>query len=263
MKLEQPITDIYYPRNILAPWVDSYILLQHQKGGIQDNIPWTIMPDCTGYLILHVLTDHSNLSVVGPRSIFKNICRTNRVLTLIVKFKPWGLSGLLPFPLNEIKDSSIPLVSVFGSSVLELKGKLDELARAGKIPDCLSELENFLTENLIPEKIHSRLQYIANTIHKRNGKISIKEVAEDAGVSDRYLRRIFSSKIGLNPKRFSMITRVTNVVKQVDDGKLYNWTDTALTHGYFDQSHLIEDFNVLLGQSPEVFMSRSNREEII
>ncbi len=264
MSAEQPITQIYYPGISLQPWVESYIILKHRPGGVQDVVPWTIMPDCTGYLIFHLLTGYSRLSVVGPRSVFKNINRKDRILTLIVRFKPWGMSGLLPFPVSELKDYSVPLCSITGSDTFILKDKLEELARNGDTDQCLSEIENFLIGHLTrKERINQTIEYVSKRIDKKHGRVSIKKIAEDAGISDRYLRKAFSSRVGLSPKRFSMIARVTYVVKQVDEGRAKNWAELALNTGYFDQSHLIEDFNILLGESPEVFINRSNREEVI
>ncbi len=264
MIAKQPIVHFFYPSSIfLKSWVDSYIILHHRKDGIKSSLPWTIMPDCTGYMIFHLFTNHSNLSLVGPRSVFKNINRKNRVLTLIVKFKPWGLSSVLPFPVNELKDSSIPLSDIFRDSADIIKSELDELARNGDIRKCISELEKFIGKHVVGKEKNHRLEQASKLIFKNFGLISISDIAKETGFSDRYLRKIFSNHIGLSPKRFSMITRVTNVVKGVDEGRVEDWTDLALSSGYFDQSHMIADFNNLLGESPEVFINRSNREEVI
>lgn len=192
MKAEQPFTDVFYPDEVLKPWVESYILLRHHKGGIQEDTPWTIMPDCSGYLIFHLLTNYSRLSLVGPRSVFKDINRRDRVLTLIVKFKPWGLSRLLPFPVNDLRDFSIPLQTLFKSKSSELKDNLDELARLENIERCIKELEAFLTGCLIGDRsIDQRLKFLTDRIAANSGNISVKGLAEEVGISDRYLRNFF------------------------------------------------------------------------
>ncbi|MBO6522472.1 MAG: helix-turn-helix domain-containing protein [Balneolaceae bacterium] len=263
MTTRYPKIQIYHPSELLKPWVDSYIILQHRKDGIKDPLLWTIMPDCTGYLIFHLLTDRSRLSLVGPRSVFKNINRTNRVLTLIVKFKPWGLSGILPFPTSELKDTSIPLSQIFGYPAINLKYKLEELARSGDIRSCLKKVERFIEKHIVNKKSNPKIEYISQLVSSNQGLITVKRMADEMGFSDRYLRKIFSLEVGLSPKRYSMITRVTNIVKSVDTGSAKDWTNLALSSGYFDQSHMIDDFNNLLGESPEVFINRNNREEII
>lgn len=264
MRAEQPFTEVFYPDKVLRPWVESYILLQHREGGIQQTTPWTVMPDCSGYMIFHLLTNYSRLSLVGPRSVFKDINRKDRVATLIVKFKPWGMSGLLPFPVNDLKDFSIPLQTLFKSKASELKDNLDELARTGNIKQCIKELEAFLTGSLIGDRsIDQRLKFLTDRIAANFGNISVKRLAEEVGISDRYLRKLFLAQIGLSPKRYVMVNRVTNVVRRVDEGNVVSWSDLALSAGYFDQSHMIEEFNNLLGESPEAFISRTNREEIV
>lgn len=263
MIAEQPKTNIYSPSEGLQPWVDSYIILKHRKDGIKDPHLWTIMPDCSGYLIFHLLTDCSRLSLVGPRSVFKDINRRKRVLTLIVKFKPWGLSGILPFPTSELKDTSIPLSQIFGYPAINLKYKLEELVRSGDVRSCLKEVESFMQEHLAGKKSNPKMERISKLISTSCGSISIRKIADEMGFSDRYLRKVCSLEVGLSPKRYTMITRITGIVQGIDEGSVKDWTDLALSSGYFDQSHMIEDFNNLLGESPEVFINRSNREEII
>jgi len=36
------------------------------------------------------------------------------------------------------------------------------------------------------------------------------------------------------------------------------WARIAATTGYFDQSHLIRDFRLLLGETPRTFLARRN-----
>lgn len=264
MKVNYPLTYTYSPDIRLGPWIESYIILKHIKGGISEDIPWTIMPDCSGYLIFHLLGDYSTISFVGPRSVFKNINRRDRILTLIVKFNPGGMTPLFPFPVSVIKDDSISVQSILGKPVQFLKNQIDEQLRKGDVRQSLVLIEQFFLEKLLYNtQIHPIAEYATKRIRDNLGAIRVKEIAEEAGISTRYFRKVFSEDIGLSPKRYAMVTRVTNIVKKIDEGGTKDWIDLALSSNYFDQSHLIEDFNLLLGESPEVFINRNNREEIL
>lgn len=37
----------------------------------------------------------------------------------------------------------------------------------------------------------------------------------------------------------------------------------AIDHGYYDQAHMIDDFQELVGDSPERFIQRHNRETVL
>jgi AraC-like DNA-binding protein len=81
-----------------------------------------------------------------------------------------------------------------------------------------------------------------------------RELARHIGYSERQLRRVFLDLFGLNPKEFSRVLRM-NAVLQTLNGSL-DWADSAVRHGYHDQSHLIHDFRSLTGSTPEKFVSR-------
>ena len=74
-------------------------------------------------------------------------------------------------------------------------------------------------------------------------------LARTLGLSERTLERRFQIHIGTTPKKYARIVRLRNAVFQRK--KLSNWADVAYTAGYYDQSHMINDFQALYGMSPE------------
>jgi transcriptional regulator GlxA family with amidase domain len=70
------------------------------------------------------------------------------------------------------------------------------------------------------------------------------------GLSKRTLERRFQIHIGTTPKKYARIVRLRNALFQRK--QLSNWADVAYSSGYYDQSHMINDFQELYGLSPEV-----------
>ena len=91
----------------------------------------------------------------------------------------------------------------------------------------------------------------------------MRELSSTLGVSDRHLRSAFKRKIGLSPKRYTRIVRLTETIRLVEQGYAQGLAQLALTSGYYDQSHMIEEFHALVGESTEAFLSRPNREQIV
>jgi AraC-like DNA-binding protein len=79
-----------------------------------------------------------------------------------------------------------------------------------------------------------------------------QSLAGRVGYSERQLRRVFLDVFGVNPQELRKIMRINSVLQTLDRSP--EWTDTALEHGYCDQSHLIRDFHDRVGTTPEKFV---------
>jgi methylphosphotriester-DNA--protein-cysteine methyltransferase len=99
----------------------------------------------------------------------------------------------------------------------------------------------------------------SHSIASGNGAKPIRTVAHEVGISERGLERRFKRYVGLTPKTFSRITRFQRVLKALESTANPTTLDAALDLGYFDQSHLINDFRQFSGASPSVFFERSHR----
>lgn len=255
-------TEILKPHPCLQPWIESYFILKPEEIPVSDH-PWTIMPDGSGYLIFHLFKHSSRLSLVGPRSVYTNVNRKDRELTLIAQFKPGAMGCVLSHPVSEISDQSVILEYAW-PDVKYLEDKLTIYARAKKYKLCISILEQELIKKICAlSEVNLLITQAVHLIDRQHGAYRIKSISDKLGVTDRHLREVFKKNVGLSPKRYGKIVRVNNVVKRIDNGLGGSWAKLALDAGYYDQSHLIEDFNQLLGESPEAFMSRANREEVM
>ncbi len=88
-------------------------------------------------------------------------------------------------------------------------------------------------------------------------------MAERLGVSSRHLRARFRTEVGLGPKRYAQIARVTAALCKLEAGYDWGYAQLALETGYYDQSHMIDECRLLLGESTDKFIRRTNRERIL
>ena len=95
------------------------------------------------------------------------------------------------------------------------------------------------------------------------GALRVETLSGTLGVSRQYLAAQFRDHVGLSPKLFARICRfrsaraaalATAPVLAGPHG--HDWATLALDNGYFDQSHLIRDFQDFTGASPDVHMSK-------
>ena len=84
----------------------------------------------------------------------------------------------------------------------------------------------------------------------RKGTIRIDEIADHAALSVRQYERRFLEEVGLTPKLFARTTRFQRAL----DAKRFfperSWLSIAHEFGYFDQMHMVRDFQRLGGDAP-------------
>ena len=83
----------------------------------------------------------------------------------------------------------------------------------------------------------------------------IRELSDNAGLSERQYRRLCRVHIGGAPKRVQRVLRLRRALLALNLPKP-RLTEIAQSVGYFDQAHLNEDFRNMLGAAPRSLMSR-------
>lgn len=88
----------------------------------------------------------------------------------------------------------------------------------------------------------------------RLGSGNVNEVADDLGVSERHLRRVFRESVGVSPKAFAKLTRFHRALRAARKHPHAGWASIASAAGYYDQAHLIADFRAIAGATPQVLL---------
>ncbi|WP_417623681.1 AraC family transcriptional regulator [Paremcibacter congregatus] len=81
----------------------------------------------------------------------------------------------------------------------------------------------------------------------------VADLCEAYTLEPRKLQRLFQKYVGISAKWIIIRYRLHEALERVEKNDTLNWTDLALDLGYFDQSHFINDFKALLGQTPEQY----------
>ncbi len=90
--------------------------------------------------------------------------------------------------------------------------------------------------------------------------VSVSEITDRLGLSPKQLVRRFGEQVGLAPKRFSRLRRLQRLLADVHQNGATDWAEVAVTHGFFDQAHLINDFRALTGTTPGAYLAAVGSE---
>lgn len=183
----------------------------------------------------------------GPILISPN----GAVQLLGIRFHPGGTAPFLRVPMNELTDQ----IAELGSLSSELERELLLVSEClPLLSDKIAAVEAALTARFLRGSPESSAIRLAARIVEFAGVISVDQLAADAGISSRQLERRFLREIGIGPKLLARILRFQQVFRAVDRSDSA-WASVALECGYYDQAHLIRDFNQFAGQTPSVLLA--------
>jgi AraC-like DNA-binding protein len=89
------------------------------------------------------------------------------------------------------------------------------------------------------------------------GDLRVAHLAERLGWSRKRLAARFAGEVGLPPKTVARIARFERARALAEGPGRPDWARVALDCGYYDQSHLINDFRAFTGRTPETFFQDS------
>jgi transcriptional regulator GlxA family with amidase domain len=82
-----------------------------------------------------------------------------------------------------------------------------------------------------------------------DGRLPLKEVARECGLSASHFARAFRRSVGSAPHQWLLMHRVEVAKQKLRDGRL-SLREIALSCGFADQSHLTQVFTRTIGTSP-------------
>jgi AraC-like DNA-binding protein len=172
-----------------------------------------------------------------------------------VHFKPAGAFPFLGVPPEELADAHVDLENLWGRSAGELRERLCE-ARTPQMR--FSILEGALLHHLLrPIEHHWAVAATVEELTKSGARPLIREIARTLGISQRRLIRVFADEAGLTPKLFGRIQRFQRALAMASTSRdLSHWSEIALSCGYFDQAHLINDFEEFSGFTPTEYLEQ-------
>jgi AraC-like DNA-binding protein len=86
--------------------------------------------------------------------------------------------------------------------------------------------------------------------------MTVDAMARAAGVSRQYLAREFRERIGIGPKLYSRLARFQSGLAYAGARAKVDWARVALEMGYADQSHMIAEFRLFSGLTPQTLAGR-------
>lgn len=258
---------IIYPVNpVLSSYIEYYWYL---CTGNKEKCGQTILPPepCSDILLSFAgptSFETSDKREVRLNSSFLLTIRKQRYLVtsreridyLAIRFKPHALYSFIHFPVSELSSTCTLEMNLLDKSFWN--DVTEKISAIDKMNQRITLLESELVKQLRPltntddERI---MKYFIQKINASSGRLNISALAEQSGVGEKKLERMFKKYVGTAPKPYSRIVRFTYLFNYLNTRPAsVDWADVVSSYGYFDQSHMIKEFSGYTGYSPENYL---------
>lgn len=175
---------------------------------------------------------------------------------LTVTVRPGAVAGVVGVPASEIAPEGVSLDDLWGASGRDLAERMaaapDGPTRAALVQQALRQ--RLQTAENVP---HRQAALAAQLIAESGGRCRLRDVAGTVGVGERRLQQIFNTHVGLPPRTWSRLARLHACVRALRRQSAPRWAMTAVDAGFYDQSHLANEFQALCGLTPRQFFDRT------
>ncbi|PKB22474.1 AraC-like DNA-binding protein [Janthinobacterium sp. 64] len=244
----------YPPIPALRPWLDCVWTCRVQTGATP--VTHQVLPDnCIDILC----QDQQDASfAVGMMTAPIAVVSHGLVQTVAARFKPGAAARFFQLPLCELSDGRTGLQQLWGRDLAARLGDAlwsEPLSNAQKVSvlqDCLL----LRLRTAPPRRQAGAADHAIAAIERACGQVRVEGLATQLGVSRQHLAQQFRQHVGISPKLFARICRfrAASAGMQRLAGQ-QDWAQVALQYGYFDQSHLIHDFQDFARSSPEAWLA--------
>jgi AraC-like DNA-binding protein len=178
-----------------------------------------------------------------------------------VHFKPGGAFRFLGIPASKLADTHVDVEVVWGKSTQDLR---EQLCAPVSPAERFRVLERALVarlKNASPE--HRAVRAALDIFGRDPCQAKTRDLAAHLGLSQRHFIKVFSDQVGFTPKQFGRVKRFRRALKLTRRSSAPDWADVAVACGYYDQSHLIHDFQAFSGSSPTEFHRRHSERDLM
>jgi AraC-like DNA-binding protein len=167
--------------------------------------------------------------------------------------RPW-----LGVDADQLRDRVLPLAELLGDAALDLRQRLLD---SPALPARFALVEDWLARRLDPRRTASPLLgWALARIEASRGQVAVDGLAKEAGVSRKHLAGLFRRDVGLGPKALARVHRFRAAVDLLAGRERVPWAELAQCCGYYDQSHLVRDFQAFSGFSPGAFVRQARAD---
>jgi AraC-like DNA-binding protein len=238
----------FEPHDDLKPFVEHYFISRRRSTYDPDYVG----SDILSQPVVSLFIKPERAYFEGPTTGRRTLAAKDSPIYVGAQFKPGGFYSFWKNPISELVEKQI-------DASLVLPGVTEKFAHdmlSYENQQIVFSIETQLrTKNPQPDPRLELINRIIIAIEQDDTMKTVAKVAERFGKSERSIQYLFQTYIGVGAKWAIMRTRFLEVIKYAREQEKPDWIQIAAEYDYSDQSHFINDFKKMTGESPSRYMS--------
>ncbi|KQW65066.1 helix-turn-helix domain-containing protein [Variovorax sp. Root411] len=243
----------------------SHILLYRETFAEGHEVNERVLPDGAARLVFNFGDAPSAdgreghaVEAVGASAAPVVVRMRRKVEGLALTLRPGAAAALLGLPAGEIGGSAVHLDTLWRGEGAELLERMAEArGEAARVVLLHSALQRRLRGGGTAAGNAAAAMHAVRLITASDGRRPLREVATAVGVGERRLQQLFHAHVGLSPRTWSRLARMHGCLRALRLRPSPAWADVAFEGGFYDQSHMVNEFRALCGVTPTEFMGRA------
>jgi AraC-like DNA-binding protein len=213
-----------------------------------------VLPDGASRLLIVLHGGAASIHVAGARADPVLLTMSGHMHGLSITLHPGATLGLFGVPANELTALTVPWDDIVPKAHRDVPDQLaaaaDDITRVQHVLQSLQALQR------PPDPSRQLVEHAARRLGAKMGGMSVRELAGELNLSERRVQQLFASHIGLAPSVWRRLQRLHGTLRLLRTAETPQWAEIALCAGYYDQSHLINEFRALSGLTPQQLVQR-------
>ena len=240
----------------LAPYIERY---WSWESGPDRSLP-ILLPGTGNDLFVHFQQPFSPINhpahVLCVRSRPWPLKSDGPTAFIAIRFRMGALRHFCRLGLGELFDQSVTVEQLWGR---EGQQWAENVALKSRSTFCRAVIEESLLRWLRrcrrPDGV---IDGVAARLYYDHANCRVEDLASNFHMGRRHLERRFKAAMGVSPKAFHRLARFQHVVRDLFLTPSNDGLDTALAHGYYDQSHFIREFESFAQVTPSSLLNHRN-----
>lgn len=245
------VKKILYPHQILRPYLEYYLFLEIEidkesydifctfpNGSCVMNVFYS--QDLPIFIFQEKNIENLRSFVSGYLNHGVKLGKSGNYKCVFIQFTPLGSYHLFGIPPSKYFNTFINTEDLLGKTATYLIEDINLAKCSFDIADCLNSF--FYKFLYVKKTAITTTEYIFNKIVQEKGIIKVEKLAQKFNYPLRKLDRKFNNLLGLTPKDYAWLTRLSKAYQLLLFNPNFSISDVIYTLGYYDQSHMIRHF---------------------
>lgn len=214
-----------------------------------------VLPDGASRLLVVLQGGAASLHVAGASVQPVVLTMRGHVHGLSIALQPGAALALFGVPAHALAQRIVPWDALVSGAHRDLPERLAAAAHDAARADLV--LKSLAAMQRSPDPGARRVvAQTASRLRANAAGTPVRTLAAELGLGERRLQQLFASHIGLAPSAWRRLQRLHGTLRHLRTAAQPQWAEVALHQGYYDQSHMINEFRALCGLTPQQFLRR-------